>query len=79
MSFDNLCKLLSEKHPGSFIAWLLGEVPKTVGILKTELNIEPIRADSVIFLTLKSRILHLEFQTRLDSAPPYRYECSIIG
>ncbi|MEL6381288.1 MAG: hypothetical protein AAFQ89_02205 [Cyanobacteria bacterium J06626_18] len=70
MSYDNLCKLLSEKHPNAFVTWLLGAPPRTVGILKTELNIEPIRADSVILLTLENRILHLEFQTRLDSEPP---------
>ncbi|MCS6814152.1 MAG: DUF4351 domain-containing protein [Cyanobacteria bacterium] len=70
MSFDNLCKLLSEKYPNHFTAWLIGGVPARVDVLKTELGIEPIRADSVTFLTLRNRILHLEFQTRLDSDPP---------
>ncbi|HEY9882664.1 MAG TPA: hypothetical protein V6C98_03540 [Thermosynechococcaceae cyanobacterium] len=45
MSFDNLCKLLSEKYPDQFAAWVLGSSPTSVKVLKTELSIEPIRAD----------------------------------
>jgi predicted transposase YdaD len=45
MSFDNLCKLLSEKHPATFASWVLGT-------------------------PLQGRILHLEFQTKLESTPP---------
>ncbi|WNZ44792.1 Rpn family recombination-promoting nuclease/putative transposase [Leptolyngbya boryana CZ1] len=71
MSFDNLCKLLAEKHPERFAAWLLGEeVTSTIEVLKTELSIEPIRADSVTFLKTSDRILHLEFQTIWTSDPP---------
>ncbi|KAM3097215.1 hypothetical protein ACKFKG_06430 [Phormidesmis sp. 146-35] len=50
MSFDNLCKLLSEKHPARFASWVLGTPQVSVEVLKTELSIEPIRADSVTFL-----------------------------
>jgi len=46
MSFDNLCKLLAEKHPSSFATWLLGEEAIDVMVLRTELSIEPIRADT---------------------------------
>jgi predicted transposase/invertase (TIGR01784 family) len=70
MSFDNLCKLLSEKYPASFASWVLGTAQASVEVLKTELSIEPIRADSVTFLQLEGRILHLEFQTKLESTPP---------
>jgi predicted transposase YdaD len=71
MSFDNLCKLLAEKHPARFAAWLLGEeVTTLIEILKTELSIEPIRADSVTLLKTSGRILHLEFQTTWISDPP---------
>jgi predicted transposase/invertase (TIGR01784 family) len=70
MSFDNLCKLLSEKHPASFAGWVLGTPQTSVQVLKTELSIEPIRADYVTFLQLEGRILHLEFQTKLESTPP---------
>ena len=70
MSFDNLCKLLCEKHPDRFASWILGESLEQVEVLKTELSIEPIRADAVTFLQVQGRILHLEFQTKLDSQPP---------
>jgi predicted transposase YdaD len=39
-------------------------------VLKSELSIEPIRADAVTFLQLQGTILHLEFQVKLDSEPP---------
>ncbi|QLE49580.1 DUF4351 domain-containing protein [Nostoc sp. C057] len=70
MSFDNLCKLLSEKHPATFASWVLGTPQTSVKVLKTELSIEPIRADYVTFLQLQGHILHLEFQTKLESTPP---------
>ena len=70
MSFDNLCKLLSEKYPTNFASWVLNTPQTHVEVLKTELSIEPIRADSVTFLQLQGRILHLEFQTQWRSKPP---------
>lgn len=70
MSFDNLCKLLSEKYPDRFLNWLLGETPASVTVLKTELSIEPIRADSVTLLQTDQRMVHLEFQIRIESNPP---------
>lgn len=70
MSFDNLCKLLSEKYPDRFATWALGTLQTGAEVLKTELSIEPIRADFVTFLRLQAQILHLEFQTRLESDPP---------
>lgn len=33
--------------------------PRKIEVLKTELSIEPIRADSVTFLQIENRILHL--------------------
>ncbi|MDF2387224.1 Rpn family recombination-promoting nuclease/putative transposase [Nostoc ellipsosporum NOK] len=68
--YDNLCKLLVEKYPVDFSRWLLNQEPQKVEILKTELSIEPIRADSVIFLQTENRILHLEFQTSIKSQQP---------
>ncbi|MBW4662592.1 MAG: Rpn family recombination-promoting nuclease/putative transposase [Chroococcus sp. CMT-3BRIN-NPC107] len=68
--FDNLCKYLSEKYPNSFASWLLGK-PITVGeVIKSELSIEPMRADSVTFLRTQERILHIEFQVEVDTNPP---------
>jgi predicted transposase/invertase (TIGR01784 family) len=70
MAFDNLCKLLAEKYPDRFASWVLGQSIESAIVLKSELSIEPIRADSVTFLKFQSRILHLEFQVKLDSEPP---------
>ena len=69
MSIDNVCKLLAEKYPNDFARWLLAE-ESPVKVLKTELSIEPIRADSLTFLQTTNRILHIEFQTLTKSTPP---------
>ena len=69
MSKDNVCKLLAEKYPDDFARWLI-TVESPVKVLKTELSIEPIRADSVTFLRTTNRILHIEFQTSTKSKPP---------
>jgi predicted transposase/invertase (TIGR01784 family) len=73
MSYDNLTKILAEKYPERFATWLLGIPQTNVEILKTELSIEPIRADSLTFLKTQNRILHLEFQTRWISEPPINF------
>ncbi|MCC5614025.1 Rpn family recombination-promoting nuclease/putative transposase [Nostoc sp. CHAB 5836] len=70
MAFDNVCKILAEEYPSEFARWLLPVEPQEIKVLKTELSIEPIRADSVTFLQTENRILHIEFQTRTKSAPP---------
>jgi predicted transposase YdaD len=59
--------------------------------LHREMVLEPIRADSVIFLQTANRILHVEFQTLTQSNPaiPFRmldysvrlkrqYKCPIV-
>lgn len=69
-AFDNLCKLLSEKYPDRFASWILGTAPTTIKVLKTELSIEPIRADSVTLLQTQEHIRHLEFQVKIESDPP---------
>ncbi len=70
MSFDNTCKYLAEEYPKDFVRWLLGVETQDITVLKTELFLEPIRADSVILLQLTNRILHIEFQTEPISKPP---------
>jgi predicted transposase/invertase (TIGR01784 family) len=70
VSFDNACKLLAETYPTEFARWLLATEPSKVEILKTELSLEPIRADSVTFLRTANRILHIEFQTTVKSDTP---------
>jgi predicted transposase/invertase (TIGR01784 family) len=70
MSYDNACKYLSEKYPAQFATWILGKTPTSVEVLKTELSIEPIRADYVTFLRTQERILHLEFEVDVEGEPP---------
>jgi predicted transposase/invertase (TIGR01784 family) len=70
MAYDNLCKLIAENHPLEIATWLLGKPPEDIEILKTELSIEPIRADAITFFKTTGRILHIEFQTRWPSEPP---------
>ncbi len=74
MSYDNVCKSLAEKYPTDFVRWLLPGEKGKAKVLKTELSLEPIHADSVIFLQTENRILHIEFQTRTTSNPtiPFR-------
>jgi predicted transposase YdaD len=69
VSFDNICKVLAEKYPADFVRWLIAEESTNVKVLKTELSLEPIRADSVTFLQTANRILHIEFQTLTQSNP----------
>ncbi|WP_341525797.1 DUF4351 domain-containing protein [Nostoc sp. UHCC 0302] len=70
MSYDNTCKFLAENYPADFARWLLASETSDIQVLKTELNLEPIRADSVTFLQISNQILHLEFQTTPKSTPP---------
>jgi predicted transposase/invertase (TIGR01784 family) len=70
MAYDNLCKLIAENHPLEIATWILGHPPEDIEILKTELSIEPIRADAISFFKTTGRILHIEFQTRWRSKPP---------
>ncbi|XHR84658.1 MAG: Rpn family recombination-promoting nuclease/putative transposase [Gloeotrichia echinulata GP01] len=70
MSYDNTCKYLAETYPAEFARWLLASDTSDIQVLKTELNLEPIRADSVTFLQIPNQILHLEFQTTPKSTPP---------
>jgi predicted transposase YdaD len=70
MSYDNVCKYLAEQYPAEFVRWLLAIEPREIDVLKTELSLEPIRADSVTFLQTANQILHIEFQTSTLSNPP---------
>jgi len=63
-------KYLAEQYPAEFIRWLLWVQPQDIQVLKTELTLEPIRADAVTFLQTANQILHLEFQTNPYSEPP---------
>ncbi|MFQ3580322.1 MAG: Rpn family recombination-promoting nuclease/putative transposase [Chloracidobacterium sp.] len=78
MAYDNLCKYLAETYPGAFVRWLARHYPEipgeadtgTVEVLKTELPIEPIRADFVTFIRAADTLLHIEFHLDPTSDPP---------
>ena len=61
--YDNTCKFIAEKFSVDLASWLLGEPIDLTVLEPTELQVDPIRADSVIFLQSKDIILHIEFQT----------------
>jgi predicted transposase YdaD len=47
--FDNICKFIAENFSDDLATWLLGSpLPLTV-LDPTELQLDPIRADSLIF------------------------------
>ena len=69
---DNISKFLIEQYSADFTAWLLGESMTLTTINPTELNVEPIRADSVMLLQSSQVILHTEFQTVSDETMPFR-------
>jgi predicted transposase/invertase (TIGR01784 family) len=72
MAFDHTCKFLVESFPTDFACWLLGTPISMTKLEPSELSVEPIRADSVIFLVSISLILHIEFQTRPDEGMAFR-------
>lgn len=60
----------SEIYPNSYVNWLFGSIPESIEVLKTELTIEPIRADFVAHLPAQQRLLQIEFQVKGESDPP---------
>lgn len=70
MVYDNTCKYLAERYARDYATWVFKKVPESVEVMKTELSIEPIRADSVTFLRTEERILHLEFEVDPKEEPP---------
>ncbi len=73
VSYDKACKYLAEQYPTDFVRWLLGIEVQEIEVLKTELTLEPIRADSVTFLQAANEILHIEFQTLAKSNPALNF------
>lgn len=91
LSYDNVCKYLAEQYPVAFADWLLAIESQEVEVLKTELTLEPIRADAVSFLRTANQILHIEFQTLPYSNQPIpfrmldysvrlkrQYQCAVV-
>lgn len=62
------------------VKWLFGELQTPVRILETELSVEPIRADSVIFMQTPDQIFHFEFHLDVkDSDPPVEFRMLDYG
>jgi predicted transposase/invertase (TIGR01784 family) len=70
--YDNTCKYLAENFPEDISSWLIGKRVALVELNPTELNVDPIRADSIILLNNEDLILHLEFQTDTDPDMAFR-------
>jgi predicted transposase YdaD len=68
--YDNLLKYLAERYPAALASWLLGRPVTSVRLLKTELSIQPIRADSIHLIEADDEILHVEFETDPSSSDP---------
>ena len=70
--YDNTCKYLAEQFPEDLASWLIGERISLTQMNPTELNVAPIRADSMMLLRNRNLILHIEFQTVADEEIPFR-------
>ena len=70
--YDNTCKFIAETFPRDIASWLLGQPLPLTKLEPSELSVEPIRADSVIFLKSDQLILHVEFQTSPKADLPFR-------
>lgn len=62
VSYNNACKYLAEQYPTDFVRWLLGIEVQKIEVLKTELTLEPIRADSVTFCKRLTKFCILNFK-----------------
>jgi predicted transposase/invertase (TIGR01784 family) len=69
---DNICKFLAESFSADFASWILGKSITLTKLEPSKLSVEPIRADSVIFLESSDLILHIEFQTEPNQNIPFR-------
>jgi predicted transposase/invertase (TIGR01784 family) len=72
MSYDSTCKFIAETFSADIASWLLGQAIALTKLEPSELAVEPIRADSLIFLQSEDLILHCEFQTAADPTIPFR-------
>jgi predicted transposase/invertase (TIGR01784 family) len=70
--YDDTCRFLAEHFSADFASWLLGKPVTLTEIQPSELSLDPIRADALIFLESDESILHLEFQTLPKDNIPFR-------
>ncbi|MDJ0597330.1 MAG: Rpn family recombination-promoting nuclease/putative transposase [Crocosphaera sp.] len=72
MAYDSICKFIAAQFPEDMARWLLGKPIPLTELKPSELSLEPIRADSLIFLQSEELILHIEFQTQPNKDIPFR-------
>jgi predicted transposase/invertase (TIGR01784 family) len=70
--YDNVCRILASLFSRDIATWLIGEPITLTELEPTELLIDPIRVDSLIFLQSEDLILHIEFQTDPKEDIPFR-------
>lgn len=70
--YDDTCRFLVEHFSTDFASWLLGKSVTLTEIQPSELSLDPIRADAMIFLESDESILHIEFQTLPKENIPFR-------
>ena len=55
--YDSICKFIAVQFPEDMARWLLGKPIALTELKPSELSLEPIRADSLIFLQSEDLIL----------------------
>lgn len=70
--YDSTCKFIAANFKRDIATWLLGKPMELTELKPSELSLEPIRADSLIFLESEDLVLHIEFQTDSDEDIPFR-------
>ncbi len=70
--YDDTCRFLAEHFSADFASWLLGRSFTLTELQPSELSLDPIRADALIFLESDESILHIEFQTLPKDNIPFR-------
>ncbi|CCI04126.1 conserved hypothetical protein [Microcystis aeruginosa PCC 9807] len=70
--YDNVCRTLASLFSRDIATWLIGEPITLTELEPTELLLDPIRVDSLIFLQSEDLILHIEFQTDPKEDIPFR-------
>jgi len=63
--YDDICKFIALNYSRDLTSWLLGEPIELTVLESTELFVDPIRADSIIFLQSRDIIVHIEFQSAI--------------
>ena len=70
--FDSTCRFIAANFAMDMATWLLGKPINLTELKPSELSLEPIRADSLIFLQSEDLVLHIEFQTDPKEDIPFR-------